>query len=120
MRTARIGSPYGGGTTGRTGVSNQTGKNGGQLDGFNQAVRIGSIFSGNIEGRAVIGRGPDKGKTQAHVDSAVKGQEFKGNESLVMIKGDDDCIRPPDGTPEDDVGGVGAAARDALPAPFLT
>jgi len=40
-----------------------------------------------------VGRGyADKGKAKAHVYPGSKGFEFEGNESLVMVKGDDDFV----------------------------
>jgi len=37
-------------------------------------------------------RGADKGKAQSGVDSFFKSFKLKGDEPLIMIKGDDDCL----------------------------
>ena len=79
-----------------------------QPDRLVHALGIGHVLSGDIEGRAVVRRGPDERQAERHVDPRVERLQLEGDQPLVVVEGDDDPPRPAVGHPEDDVGGIGA------------
>ena len=43
------------------------------------------MASGQPQGRAMVGRGSNKGQPQAHIDAAMKIQGLHRNQRLIMI-----------------------------------
>lgn len=86
----------------------------GQGYGAAHGAGVGSVFSYDVEGGAVVWGGADDGEAEGEVDGLVEGEEFDGDEALVVIHGDDCVVFAFAGGEEDGVWGVGAGDVDAL------
>src|SRR5581483_10569925 len=88
----------------------------GQANGGLHAGGIGDALAGDVVGGAVVGRGPNEGKTERPIYARFEADHFKRGEPLVVIHGDDDFVIPFEDIVEERVGGVGAGDIEAAAA----
>jgi len=85
---------------------------GGEEGGFH-TLGVGGVASYDVEGGAMVGAGADDGQADGNVDGGIEGEHFEGDESLVVVHGDDDVPFAVEGLVKEGVGREGALDVDA-------
>src|SRR5581483_1628165 len=78
---------------------------------------IGFTLTGDIEGGPVINRGANEWQPDGDVDGLAEGETLDGDQSLVVIAGDDDVELAARRAQENGVAGEGAADVDVIIQP---
>ena len=84
-----------------------------------EARRIGDALAGDVERRAVIGRGAHEGQAERDVDALVEGERLDRDQALVVIHGQRDVVARPRARVEHRVGRQGADDVDPFGAQVL-
>ena len=84
------------------------------MDSRFQAACIRLALPGNVQGRAMIDRGPYDWESEGDVDRFFKGESFNGDESLVVIHADVGIDIPASGFGESGVGWEGTGQLTTL------
>ncbi len=71
------------------------GDGGGELQGFDEAVRRGAPLGGDVERGAVVGRGAHERQPERDVDALIEAERLQRDQRLVVIHGDDGVIAAP-------------------------
>src|ERR1035437_2446959 len=109
-RGARGGSGDRGGNTARRGHF------GGHAHSLLHAARVGAVFSGDVEGRAVIDGGADDRNAERDVHGFFEVDQFHRDVALIVVHGDDQVKGAANRLQENRVGSVRPAAGNALGA----
>ena len=85
-----------------------------ELQRGDQARRIGLAGAGDVEGRAVVGRGAHERQAERDVDAVIEGERLDRDQRLVVIHAERDVVGLARGLVEHGVGGKRAARVDAV------
>ncbi len=84
-----------------------------RLQGGNQARRAGAPGAGDVERRAVVGRGPDPRQSQGNIDPALDIEGLERDQALVVVHADGGIVGRPRRLVEQGIGRVRAGGVDA-------
>ena len=85
----------------------------GRVDRIAHRLRVGLVLCGDVEGRAVVGRGPDGRKSRREVHPVGR-QGLERRQSLVVVHGQDAVVLGVSASGEKPVGGKRPESQHAL------